>query len=220
MKTPTLPSSGKIQPEEEGMNTFRHYLLERLPETSREQLLQGVVFTTVPANRYIFQEGQPADFICILLKGRVKLSHIDPEGRENIIMLLSENDTIWESLFLYEQSFPYSAVTMTETRVGKIYRENFSHILDNPQAAMEIIRMLSRKLHDANERNQILATQDPEARVAGFLLYHRERSASDELFLQLEEIAGSVGLRPETVSRKIGMLSDKQLIAREGKGEK
>ena len=103
--------------------------------------------------------------------------------------------------------------------VGKIYRENFNHILDNPQAAMEIITMLSRKLHDANERNQILATQDPEARVAGFLLYHRERGTSAELLLQLGEIAGSVGLQPETVSRKLRLLSDKNLIRREGKGK-
>ena len=200
------------------MARLRNFLLENLPEESRKKLLKNVVYTTIPANKYIFREGQDADYICIIQKGKVKLSHVDAEGRENIIMLLSENDTIWESLFLYDGKFPYSAVTMTETRLCRIYRENFIHIMDNPQAALEIITMLSRKLHDANERNQLLATQDPAARVAGFLLYHMDRSADDVLNYSLEDIAASICLRPETVSRKLSRFQADGLIVREGRG--
>lgn len=204
---------------EQDMRGLGYYLLESLPEESREKLLRNVVYTTIPAGRYIFQEGQPADYICILREGKVKLSHIDPDGRESIVMLLSENDTIWESLFLYDGRFPYSAVTLTKTRLCRIYKENFIHILDDPRAALEIVTMLSRKLHDANERNQLLAVQDPEARVAGFLIYHRERSGEDLLNYRLEEIAASVGLRPETVSRKLGQLQKEGLVERAGKGK-
>ena len=150
------------------MSRLRNFLLDNLPLESRKKLLENVVYTTIPANKYIFQEGQEADYICVIQRGKVKLSHVDANGRESIIMLLSENDTIWESLVLYEGKFPYSAVTMTETRLCRIYRENFIHILDNPHAALEIVTMLSRKLHDANARSQLLATQDPGARVAGF----------------------------------------------------
>lgn len=201
------------------MRQFRNFLLENLPDESREQLLQNVVYTTIPQNRYIFQEGEPADHICIIRRGKVKLSHIDSEGRENIVMLLSENDTIWESLFLYEGVFPYSAVTLTETQICRIYRENFGHILDNPKAALEIVAMLSRKLHDANERNQVLATQDSEARVAGFILYHLERNPVLVQEYRLEDIAASIGLRSETVSRKISQLQKEGIIERIGKGK-
>ena len=112
------------------MNRLRNFLLDNLPLESRRKLLENVVYTTIPANKYIFREGQDADYICVIQKGKVKLSHLDANGRESIIMLLSENDTIWESLFLYEGKFPYSAVTLTETRLCRIYRENFIHILD------------------------------------------------------------------------------------------
>ena len=200
------------------MSRLRNFLLDNLPLESRKKLLENVVYTTIPANKYIFQEGQDADYICVIQRGKVKLSHVDANGRESIIMLLSENDTIWESLFLYEGKFPYSAVTMTETRLCRIYRENFIHILDNPHAALEIVTMLSRKLHDANARSQLLATQDPGARVAGFLLYHMDRGADDVLRYKLEDIASSIGLRPETVSRKLSALQAQGLVAREGRG--
>ena len=200
------------------MNRLRNFLLDNLPPESQRKLLENVVYTTIPANKYIFREGQDADYICVIQKGKVKLSHLDTNGRESIIMLLSENDTIWESLFLYEGKFPYSAVTLTETRLCRIYRENFIHILDNPEAALEIVTLLSRKLHDANARNQLLATQDPTARVAGFLLYHMDRNAEDMLHYKLEEIASSIVLRAETVSRRLSALQRQGLVKREGRG--
>ena len=198
---------------------FRHFLLEDLPPGSREKLLENVVFTTIPKGRYIFREGQPADFVCVIRRGKVKLSHIDTEGRENIVMIVSENDTIWENMFLCGSTFPYSAVTMTDTMLCRIYRENFLHVLDDPAAALQIVSMLSRKLHDANARNQILAIQDPLARVAGFLLYHVERGNGEELSLRLEDIASSIGLRQETVSRKLGVLQDRGFVERTGRGK-
>lgn len=204
---------------ERGMGGFGSFLLEYLPEESRQKLLEGVVFRTVPKNKFIFEEGQSADYICVILSGRVKLSRFDAEGRESIVMILSEHDTIWESLFLYGGVFPYSAVTMTDVRVGKIYLRNFYHILDNREAALQIVTLLSRKLHDANERNLILSTQDPLSRIAGFLLYSAERSEDGELKLRLEDIAAANGLRMETVSRKLKLLREAGIVRRSGNGK-
>ncbi len=197
---------------------FRDFLLENLPEESRRKLLENVSFTTYPANRYVFREGEPADHIVVISRGMVKLFHTDADGHENIVMILSENDTIWENLFLYEGTFPYSALTLTETRLCRIYRENFLHILDNPAASLQIVSMLSRKLHDANQRVQVLSTQDPSARIAGFLLMLYERHPDGMLALRLEDIASSIGLRMETISRKLGQMQAEGLILREGKG--
>ncbi len=197
---------------------FRDFLLENLPEESRQKLLENVSFTTYPAGRYVFREGEPADHIVVITQGMVKLFHTDADGHENIVMLLSENDTIWENLFLYEGTFPYSAITLTKTRLCRIYRENFLHILDNPAASLQIVSMLSRKLHDANQRVQVLSTQDPSARIAGFLLMLLERHPDGLLVLRLEDIASSIGLRMETISRKLGQMQTEGLVQREGKG--
>lgn len=203
---------------EQTMEGFNSFLLECLPLESRKKLLKDVVFRTVPANKYIFEEGQSADYICIILSGRVKLSRMDGDGRESIVMWLSEKDTIWESLFLYGGVFPYSAITLTDTRVGKIYRDHFVHILDNSEASLQIITLLSQKLHDANQRNIILSTPDPLSRIAGFLLYSAERTKDGELHLRLEDIAATIGLRMETVSRKLKTLQQQGFIRRTGNG--
>jgi CRP/FNR family transcriptional regulator len=81
---------------------------------------------------------------------------------------------------------------------------------------MNTIILLSKKLHDANERNMLLSTKDPMARLAGFLLYRVDRSIDDDVVLKLDDIAASVSLRTETVSRKLREMEREGLIERLG----
>ena len=53
-------------------------------------------------------------------------------------------------------------------------------------------------------------------RIAAFLLYRRKRSGEPCITLRLDDIAGSVGLRPETVSRNIRKLVSEGLIEKVG----
>ena len=190
-----------------------------LSEPARERLLEDARELTLSAGEYIFREGEKAGDIYIIEAGQVKLSHIDAEGRENTLMFLSGSDTIWENLFLYQGTFPFSAITMTKTKLYRVSRERILEILDEPQVAMQIIAMLSKKLHDANERAQILATKDPLARLARFFLYHLERGGEPLLLFHLEEIASSISLRIETVSRKMTELQKMELVRRTGHGK-
>ena len=151
-------------------NTWNIPLLENLPEEVQKKLIKHSEHITYQKDSYLFREGELVDSICVIRKGRVKLTRFDALGRENIIMILSDNDTIWESMFLDGSVYPYSAVTLSSATVYKIHKNDFIRIVDDPTAAMNIIMLLSRKLHDANERNMLLSTKNPIARLAGFLL--------------------------------------------------
>ena len=111
---------------------------------------------------------------------------------------------------------PYSAVCLTNASICSIHRDDFIKIVNDPQAAMNTIILLSKKLHDANERNMLLSTKDPMARLAGFLMYRVDRSIDDDIVLKLDDIAASVSLRTETVSRKLWEMEKEGLIERLG----
>ena len=88
--------------------------------------------------------------------------------------------------------------------------------MGDPAVSVKIIRLLSRKLRAANERVLLLTTEDPKARLAGFLLRQSKYAESDTVVMRLEEISASIHLRPETVSRKIRELERENLIAKTG----
>ena len=194
-------------------------LLREMPEELQHYMNGRVEIVSLNKNEYVFREGEDAEYICIIVDGQVKLSRFDAEGRENIIMILYSHDTIWESMFLENSTFPYSAVCLTDVTVCKLYNDDFEKVLKDPNAAMRIVLLLSRKLHDANVRNMLLSTRDPKARLAGFLLYRRDRSSDNIIELRLEDIAASIGLRLETVSRKLGELQDDMVVERAGRGK-
>ncbi len=165
-------------------------------------------------DEFIFREGEPVDSVMIIKSGQVKLNTYDAEGREKIIGIFSDSDTIWEGMFVKGSRYPYSGVCLAPTTVCRIRRSDVEEAVSNPHVALKVISMLSLKLHDANERNMILSVNEPTARIAAFLIYRDKRSSAPVIKLRLDDIAGSVGLRPETVSRYL------RKMAREGWIEK
>ena len=146
----------------------------------------------------------------------MKLSTWDSEGREQIIGIFSESDTIWEGVFMDGSRYPYNAVCLTDVDCCKLFIKDLENVMEEPSVSLKIIALLSRKLHDANERVLLLSTSSPKARLAGFLLFRSRHTSSDTVVLRLDDIAASIQLRPETVSRRIREMEKEGLIEKVG----
>ncbi len=190
-----------------GMRTDKNALIS---------LMGHSVHETLKKSSYLFREGEPAESIFIIKKGRIKLCRFDSLGREQIVTILTDGDMIWEGMLLDGSIYPYSAVCITSASIYRIRRDDFVKMVNDPDAAMSTIMLLSKKLHDANERNMLLSTKDPMARLAGFLMYRVDRSEDDDVVLKLDDIAASVSLRAETVSRKLREMEKMGFIERLG----
>ena len=203
-------------PELKELCTADFHLLHSLPEDEREELVRNSVRKTYRKNSYLFRQGEPVNDIFVIIRGSVKLTRFDPDGNEQIMGIFKEYSTIWEGMFIENSRYPYSAICLEHARVCIISREQFSKTLQDPEAAMHIIGLLSHKLHNANERVAMLSAKEPKKRIAGFLLYWIEHNKEDLINLKLDDIAGSTNMRPETVSRKVHELEDEGIISREG----
>lgn len=151
----------------------------------------------------LFRQGEPCDAIYIIHHGRVKICTYDQDGLERIAGIFGEHDTIWEGVLVSGSCYSTSGICMETVDCCKLARKDFEEAIRDPEVAFRTIAMLSRKLHDANRRNLLKSIADPKARVAGLLLYRYRRQTGDVITMRLEEMAGSLALRPETVSRKL-----------------
>jgi len=191
-----------------------------IPEQEHRLLIDTATLIRREKGAQLFAEGQRADTVWVIQSGRVKLSHVTADGDEQIIGIFSREEAIWEGIFLRDSMYPYSAVCVSDVTVYAIDARKFLRLLhERVSISVAILTLLSRKLHDANARNRILSTKDPAERIAGLLLYHAERSDSPIIALKLEDMAASLNLRPETVSRKARQMEADGLIERAGKGK-
>lgn len=216
-KMNTTPVAEPEECEECGEEcTHRIPFLAGIPEDRLNVLLRKIVRENHSRGDVLFEEDDPVNSVCIIRSGRVKLCTYDSEGREIIVGIFSDTDTIWEGLFMEESRYPYSAICLTRCRICRIYRHDFEDMISDPPVAMKVIGMLSSKLHDANRRNLLLSMSNPKSRVAGLLIYRKQRSPDETVTLRLDEIAASVALRPETVSRKLREMEKEGVIRKEG----
>lgn len=191
--------------------------LSSLPEDQKRCLMEDAVQKEFRKGSCLFEEGEAVENLIILLSGKIKMVRYDGEGREMILGIFGSGETIWEGILKEGAIFPYSGVCMTDVWACMIDRKVFVGLLGDSSVALHVISMLSDKLQDANTRNMLLSTRDPKTALAAFLLYQEKKEGHSTVLLRLEDIAASIGIRSETVSRKIGELCDENLIEREGR---
>ena len=191
-------------------------VISGLDESRRMQIMESAVRHKYRKGSYLFREGDRCDGIYLLHTGKIKLCTYDADGREEIVGIFWAGELIWEGIFIEGSTYSYDAVCLDTTDCCMIPRSEIEAVMEDPRVALQVIRLLSQKLRAANERVLLLATEDPKARIAGFLLRQSKYSGSDTIVMRLEEISASIHLRPETVSRKIKELEKDGLIAKTG----
>lgn len=192
-------------------------LFQGLPQEMQEQIVTNAHHTMVPAGENVVSEGDRADVLYIVLEGKVKRSRYDAEGKELILDIYIPGEVVGEDAFLIKETFDYSIQAITPAKLCQISKASLRELLASHSAwGLDMITLLSQRLHEANARVQLLMENNAQKRVAGFLLARDERLQGGTIALTIDDIAGSTNLRRETVSRKITELQDLGLIQRRG----
>lgn len=195
-------------------------LFKALPKHVQEDLVNQSRHIQYAKGKVIAKEGDKVESVIIIRHGRIKTCHYDASGEEYIMDVLHEGQAIWHDMFLNDYVYHYNIVCLTKTLVCEIRRTDFMKLLTKyPNATMSLIAMLSTELKEAKEKSQLLAIRQPVIRLAGFLI-NKDTTCTDHIIcMKLEDIAASIGLRAETISRCITKLEKEQLIVRVGQGK-
>ena len=191
-----------------------------MPPELETRIASNAVASSHLKGSHLFHEGDTIDRIRIIRKGQVKLCRFDAEGREFVHDVLSDGNSIWEGIFRENATFIYDGICLTDVELCEVSRKFFlEEIAGKPEIASYLIELLSKRLAESKERAALLSIRDPKVRMAGFLLDRDKRWRGQEINLKLEEIAASVGLREETVSRVLRSFEKEGTIERLGKGK-
>ncbi|CEP69540.1 Transcription regulator HTH, Crp [Moorella glycerini] len=164
-------------------------------------------------NMYIFMEGEPGDAIYFVKKGAIKLFQVLEDGREKILHFVREGEIFAEVLLFEGGPYPATAETLEDTEVGIIRNADMERLLSqHGEMAVKIIKVMSRRLRQAQEHIRDLALKGAYGRLASTLLQlardygtPKEDGITIDLNLSQQELASLIGTSRETVAR---ILSD------------
>ena len=197
--------------------------LRQLGTEDAEALLGRLRRRVVTRSSPILRAGAAGEEVIVVLDGRVKLVAPGAGGREVVLAIRGTGELIGEMAVFGGMRRTATAVAVDDVEVGSLSGDGFrAFITEHPHVGLILIRMLVRRLAEADRDRIDLATHDSIGRVAKRLLElagdHGVQEAAGlriDLSLSQDELASWTGATRETVSRALRLMRTLGWIATE-----
>jgi len=197
--------------------------LRSLPDTALQALAASLRELSYEPGDVIFRKGDESEGLGVVLRGRVRTLTTSPEGRQQVLKVFGPGRTFGDIPVFDHEPQPADAIAISETVVVFIpQRELLDRLKQNPDAAIEVIRLFASRLRAYKQMVEDLSLRTVVARVAR-LLVDRARGAqtlieeppSSSPEYKQDEIAAMVGSVREVVQRALKELERDGAIALE-----
>jgi len=179
---------------------------------------RGKTVRDYAANESIFQQGQPADAVYFLIRGKVKLAVASHDGKEAIVATLGRGEFFGEGSLAGQPSRAATAIAVGDCQLTRVDKPTMNQaLLDDPQlAAVFIAHLLSRIIrYEADLVDQIFNSGEKRlARVLLLLSHFRPDSVTERVVdgVNQEHLAQMVGTTRSRINlfmnkfRKLGFI--------------
>jgi CRP/FNR family transcriptional regulator, cyclic AMP receptor protein len=193
------------------MNGTDEVFLAALSQAEADELRALGVVRTYPRGTALFHEHQNPDRVAVLLTGCVKLSSLSEEGREVVLAIRGPGDLLGELSAIDDAPRSATGVALEPVEALVVPAGDFRRFLErNPLVALLIMRMLSRRLRDADRKRVEFAAHDSMGRVAARIVELSERFGDRieaglriDLPISQEELAGWTGCSRDSVVKAL-----------------
>lgn len=157
----------------------------------------------------IFTIGEPIDKIIIIRYGKIKTSTYDIDGKENIRKIYVEGSLIGDDSIFLDKFFESNGEAIENTGICQIDKSILRNILvKDHEFSLNLIKSLSEKVYETEKLLEILLIKNSYNRLGSFLAYRAKITNNDLISLNQENIASSINMSRETVSRKLSQLEE------------
>lgn len=158
-----------------------------------------------PSGKTLFQRGDDDDRLIAIVKGRIRLSVMTPQGRELVLTSLGAGEVLGELALLDGEPRSTDATTMEPTSAILIHRDRF-HDLARRRAdlPLAIARLIAGHLRRATFQMESIALYDLQARVVRYLLMAVAQKGPSGPSGALSEVRLELGLNQSDLAAVLG----------------
>ncbi len=187
-------------------------LKELLTEEQRKRL----VSKTYKVGETVYREGEFPRGMYFLKSGILALTYISENGTESLLRIFTNCCIFGHRSFLAHGEYHASATVLKEAEILFIDESLSQEILaKNHEFVLRLAKNLAIDLKNAENRLRDMVGKRASQRVVETLIYLKHQTP--DFPWTRREIGEFCGVKTETVSRALGDLENKGLIAREGR---
>ncbi len=176
----------------------------RFPDEQLRALATMVTRRSAPRGSAIMRAGDVTDSLYIIVSGRLKVMMGEADGKEVILSILGPGEFFGEMGLIDDSPRSASVIAIEPCELLSVTKHAFKKALvEHLDVAMAVMRVLTRRLREADRKIGSLAMLDVYGRVARLLLDMAEDVNGVKMVtkrLPKQDIAKMIGASREMVS--------------------
>lgn len=198
-------------------------LLSNCPQEAAEPILRRAVVRRYTRGQLLFDHGDPAHSVFIVLDGWVKLFRVTPSGSEAVVAVFTRGHSFGEAVALRNDNYPVASEAATDCEVVQIPSAEIQKMMRaHPDVCIAILSSTFAHLHSLVSEVEQLKAHSGAQRVAQFLLsltQGEDGQCTVTLPFDKVLIAGRIGMKPESLSRAFSRLKPQGVTIRRNHAE-
>jgi CRP/FNR family transcriptional regulator len=185
---------------------------EGLPGDDVEALRRFATRRTYAPGTTLFRQGDPPRELLIIERGELELVY-ETRSERLVVQLLYAGSSVDHLAILLDIPYPYSAVTLSDATLLRIRLDTIGTLEELfPEIAFRWLRLLAHALDRAHQRVLEMAGKSALEQVSRLLLHDLAERNEPTLELTQEELAATLALSRQTVSRAFRDLASEGAI--------
>ncbi len=198
----------------------RSLLFSGLGEEELKEIRAIASPVQVGKGEILFSDCEEADGLYVVLSGKVKLYKVSPEGKEQILDVISAPEAFGEASLFLKGSHPFYAETLGDSQLLFFPKRNFLRLIKkDPRLGANITVALAQHVKRYAALIEDLSLKEVPSRIAKYLLdlltrqWKEGRGAAEiELHLNRSQLASRLGTIRETVSKTLAKMKAHGMI--------
>lgn len=170
-----------------------------------------------------YENNYPHGFYCIR-KGKVKISKLGNEGKEQVVRLAGTSELLGYRSILCNEAYQATATAMEDCYICHISSDSFHKVLnDSKRLSLKLVKLLSLNLKDSEQKLINISQKSVKERIAEALLLMKNKFGVEHdgktlnIVLTRSEIADIAGTTTETTIRTLTLLKKEEVLELRGK---
>lgn len=171
----------------------------------------------------IFEEGENVNGIFCIKDGVCKLSKLSPNGKDQIVKLISKGELLGQRSMISDEPVNLSAIALEDMEVCFIPKTEIMGLFtQNNNFSMNVMKTICGDLKEADDHMVNMAQKTVKERLAETLLYLKDTFGTNidqslKIQLSREELASMIGTATESCIRLLSDFNKNGLIEIKGK---
>ena len=170
----------------------------------------------IPDGQTLFIEGMAAEACYFIVKGHLRVSRMNKEGRMQVLARLGPGAPVNIISLLKEDNLNHASVeSLTPVKLFVLGANDFNYLLENhPDFSKVLLKIFAERMAKITDLASDLSLYTVRARLAQFLIELADQPQAAGGWTQ-DEIAAHIGTVRDVVGRLLRDFESKGLISRE-----